>query len=198
MYLVWKCPFKEETISFVLVLYSVHLQHATPPPLGAVTLRCAQLFAVAPLFWAMPHPPVVWQAVCYAFPCHQYSTQQVNSPLRSDQSSSVCVCVYCSAHSASRWVSTCWCHQRSSTQEMWLQSLQQGRMWAKQERKYQSVKHVQIMLHEHSQSGVVTWLLYMSTGFNLTEILQVCSCLLLLGFAGKSGFILWIPEIKHS
>lgn len=91
MYLVWKCPFKEETISFVLVLYSVHLQHATPPPLGAVTLRCAQLFAVAPLFWAMPHPPVVWQAVCYAFPCHQYSTQQVNSPLRSDQSSSVCV-----------------------------------------------------------------------------------------------------------
>lgn len=43
-------PFKEETISFVLVLYSVHLQHATPPPLGAVTLRCAQLFAVAPLF----------------------------------------------------------------------------------------------------------------------------------------------------
>lgn len=28
------------------------------------------------------------------------------------------VCVHCSAHSASRWVSTCWRHQRSSTQEM--------------------------------------------------------------------------------
>lgn len=66
------------------------------------------------------------------------------------------VCVHCSAHSASRWVSTCWRHQRGSTQEMWLQSLQQGRKWAKQERKYLSVKHVQSAVFSDSSGYLVT------------------------------------------
>ncbi len=65
-------------------------------------------------------------------------------------------CVHCSAHSASRWVSTCWRHQRSSTQEMWLQSLQQGRKWAKQERKYLSMKHVQSAMFSDWSGYLVT------------------------------------------
>lgn len=84
------------------------------------------------------------------FPCHHHPTH--NPALWS------IACACCSAHSASWWVSTCWRHQRSSTQEMWLQSLQQGRKWATQERKDACAERC-------SQSGAVTWLLAAKGGF---------------------------------
>lgn len=49
---------------------------------------------------------------------------------------------------------------------------------------------------QHSQSGVVTWLLCISAGFNFTEVLLVYRCQSLLGFAGKCGFILLNPTDK--
>lgn len=114
--------------------------HVTSLSVTPVVLCCVQLFTVQLLPCCpcpTPVPLLIRQAVCYVFPRHHYPTgqSQLNPVLWSIQQQQQ-HCVYTVVHTQhpggfppAGAIKGC------RTQEVWLQSLQQGSKWAKQERK---------------------------------------------------------------
>lgn len=94
-------------------LYSVGFLHVTLPQSVLHFPQCPAVCPNSPVF-SNPSIPL-WFGRLFVMCSPAITTQPSESTQPCALINPAAVCVYCSAHSASRWVSTCWRHQRSST-----------------------------------------------------------------------------------
>lgn len=123
---------------------SVGFLRVTRSPVGETFPHHVQLFALTPLFSSIPPYPCgsAGCLLCVPLPSLPNPASQLNPALWSIQQQ----CVYTVVHTQHPGGFPPAGAIKGAAQEMWLRSLEEGRKWAKQERKYLSVEHVQSMV----------------------------------------------------